>query len=167
MNATNLIEDLRLLSPPDRGWWLAVAAVLVVGFALGLVWLRAWRRPAVVAAEEPSPAATPGEDVLAELDRLVPLLRPETSRAYGRAAATVLRRFIEVRYALPAPRLATEEFLLAARRAAELPSAHQAGLGRFLEACDRFKFGRYTASADELRHLHTAALDFVLASRVT
>ena len=75
-----------------------------------------------------------------------------------------MRAYIEQRYGLRAPRLATEEFLRAASQAPELPPEHRPSLGRFLEHCDLFKFGRYQASASELGELHAAAIRFVMAS---
>jgi hypothetical protein len=164
MTETNLIEDLRLLSPPDLRWLLAVLAAAV----LALVGLGLWRRLARRAALPGPPTvagAPPWETALAALERLSPLLRPESSRDYGMAATTVLRGYIEDRYGLHAPRLATEEFLVTAAGSGALPASHRASLGRFLSGCDLFKFGRFTGTPEELRALHAAAVDFVLASR--
>lgn len=165
MIETNLIEDLRLLAPPDSRW--AVAAMLAALGALALVLIRRRLRrwPAVIPTARAAAAPPPWETALAELERLAPLLRPEASRDYALAATAILRGYIEARYGLRAPRLATAEFLGLAGRAAELPTAHRAGLARFLACGDLFKFGRYTATGAELRQLHAAAVDFVLASR--
>lgn len=165
MNTTNLIEDLRRLSPPEYGWLVAAGWAVLACVAGWFVWRRRRLRPAVLSAVPVHAEPSPWELALAELERLLPLLQPETSRAYGVAAAAVLRRYLEGRYLLPVPRLATEEFLLVARHAAELAHAQREILGRFLGACDRFKFGRYTASAAELRELHTAVVGFVMTSR--
>ena len=93
------------------------------------------------------------------------MLCAEHSREYGIQSTGVLRCYIEARYLLPAPRLATEEFLIEAGKSPALPADHRASLGRFLELCDLCKFGRAVASAEELRQLHAAAVAFVLASR--
>ncbi len=162
MSDTNLIEDLRLLAPPSYGWVVGVVLSLVAASAVFLV-LRAIRRPATAVAA--ASGAEPWALALAALERLAPLLRPERSRDYGIQATGILRRYIESRYDLLAPRLATEEFLVAAGSSADLPPEHRTSLGRFLELCDLFKFGRYRASAEELRQLHAAAEAFVLASR--
>lgn len=164
MTETNLIEDLRLLSPPDLRWlvWLALVALGATA-ALG-IWRRLARRPAPPDRGGAS-ETTPWEDALAALERLAPLLRPEASRDYGMEATGVLRRYIECRYGLHAPRLATEEFLAAAAGSEALPRVHRESLGRFLGGCDLFKFGRFTGTPEELRGLHAAAVDFVLASR--
>lgn len=164
MTDTNLIEDLRLLAPPSYGWLLAVGIALVVLAVLVLL-RRALRgragRTAITSGILPDPAA----DTLAELERLTRLLRSECSREYGIRSTAVLRGYIEVRYGLSAPKLATEEFLLAARHSSLLPVEHQTSLGAYLERCDLFKFGRYLATADELHQLHAAAVAFVLCSR--
>jgi hypothetical protein len=165
MNPTNLIEDLRRLSPPDHGGLLAAGLVVLALLALGYLARRRRLRPAATPPRGGTSAPSAWELALAELERLAPLLQPETSRAYGLAAAAVLRRYLEGRYAWPAPRLATEEFLAVVRSAPSLGPAQQETLGRFLAACDRFKFGRYTASMSELRELQAAVLALVLASR--
>lgn len=162
MNDTNLIEDLRLLSPPNYGWVLIVALVVAI-VLLAILISRALRRPAQTALATAGPE--PWTIALEALERLAPLLCTERSRAYGIAATGVLRSYIETRYGWHAPRLATEEFLVAAGASPALPAEHRASLGRFLELCDLFKFGRYVASADELQQLHAAAVAFVLASR--
>lgn len=165
MTDTNLIEDLRLLSPPDYSW-LGLGALLAVLVLLAVVVMRASRRTR--AAAVPVNAHVEAWNLaLAALERLTPLLRPEHSRDYAIQATGILRCYIETRYGLLAPRLATEEFLRAARFSVELPRDHQGSLGIFLEWCDLFKFGRYQAPADELQKLHTSAEAFLLASRPT
>jgi NAD(P)-dependent dehydrogenase (short-subunit alcohol dehydrogenase family) len=162
MNDTNLIEDLRLLAPPSYGWVAPVVGAVVI-VVLAMLISRAFRRSARVAVAVAGPA--PWTAALAALEHLTPLLRAERSRDYGIEATGVLRGYIETRYGLHAPKLATEEFLAAAGTSPLLPAEHRASLGRFLELCDLFKFGRYVAAADELQQLHAAAVAFVLASR--
>ena len=162
MSDPNLIEDLRLLAPPGYAWLVALALALMLVASAILLW-RARRRPA---AAIPGRGGPPSWDLaLAALERLTPLLSPQHSREYGIESTAILRCYIETRYGLHAPRLATEEFLVAARDSSALPGEHRASLDRFLALCDLFKFGRYQASADELQQLHAAAVAFVLASR--
>jgi len=163
MNTTNLIEDLRLLSPPDYAVWRAVA-VLVVAVAGAFLLIRLRRSPNdAVVPDNRGPAAW--DLALAELERLTPLLQREHARDYAIASTRILRRYIEERYALRAPKLATEEFLSMCVDSPAIPQPHQASLKRYLEFCDLLKFGRFVAATSELVALHEAAVNFVLASR--
>ena len=163
MNSTNLIEDLRLLSPPNYGGWLAlgIAGILTLGF---FVFVRRRLHRAAVDAIAP-PGADLWDVALAELERLTSLLNREHSRDYAIQSTGILRRYIEARYALRAPTLATEEFLVMAGGSPALPADHRVSLREFLELCDLLKFGRYLASATELGPLHATAVAFVIASR--
>ena len=163
MNTTNLIEDLRLLSPPNYGGWLAlgIAGVLAFGF---FIFVRRRLRRAVTDVTESSRLEL-WDVALAELERLTPLLNREHSRDYAIQSTGILRRYIEARYTLRAPTLATEEFLVMAGESPTLPADHRASLRELLELCDLLKFGRYLASTAELEPLHAAAVAFVLASR--
>jgi hypothetical protein len=163
MMETNLIEDLRRLSPPGVSWWIGLALVAGVTAA---AW-RLLRRPkgrAGPGAANP-PAADVWGETLRELERLLPLLRPDRSRAYGMASTALLRRYLEHRYAIHAPLLATEEFLAAARQSPALPTSHRQTLGEYLRLCDLLKFGRAVAETAELHQLHSAAVEFVTVSR--
>jgi len=164
MNETNLIEDLRLLAPPQNGWVFGLIAALLGGSALAWVLWRRSRRP-IQPAPSPRGDSAAWETALAALEGLASLLDPDRSRDYGIAATTILRRFLESRYQLHAPRLTTAEFLAAARASPALPATHQTALERFLEPCDLCKFGRYRATLEELQQLHAAAVAFVLESR--
>lgn len=166
MNATNLIEDLRLLSPPDYRWVVALGLGFVALGASVWWWRRLHHSGGAPLAPTQSPGRPPWETALEALERLTPLLRPATSREYAIEATAVLRRYLEERYGLHAPRLATEEFLVAATRDPRLPSGPREGLDHLLRLSDLLKFGRYSASADELGELHAASLAFVMASRL-
>ncbi|MBM3878891.1 MAG: hypothetical protein FJ387_04120 [Verrucomicrobia bacterium] len=167
MTETQLIEDLRLLAPPSYRWLILPLAAVVTALAvvLGQRLRRRHRERPPSQASAASAGLAPWELALTELERLTPLLRLEHSRDYGIAATGVLRRYLEGRYALHAPRLTTEDFLRLAAASTALPLNHRDSLVRFLRLCDLFKFGRYVASAAELSQLHTAAVAFVLASR--
>lgn len=160
---TNLIEDLRVLTPPDYGWLVLVALACVALLILGLCFRRRQARALGRAAAGSAPG--PWDVALAELERLTPLLQPERSRDYGIESTAILRRYVEARYDLHAPLLTTEEFLVTAGQSPVLPAEHRAHLGHFLGLCDLFKFGRYVASSEELHELHTAAVTFVIRSR--
>ncbi len=101
------------------------------------------------------------EDALAELQKLLAMISVQNSRAYGIAVSGVIRRYIERRFAISAPRRSTEEFLLEAKSSARLDERHQKHLGQFLGYCDFLKFARATASVPELQQIHDAAVRFV------
>jgi hypothetical protein len=163
MTETNLIEDLRLLSPPSHAWLLWLLAVLA-GVGLLIVWATRRRHTALrVVAPDLSLAAW--EAALRDLERLAPWLVSERSRDYGIASTQVLRGFVEWRFGVRAPRLATEEFLAEASRHDALPVAQRGGLERYLRLCDLLKFARTRAECAELRELHQAAVEFVMASK--
>jgi hypothetical protein len=163
MNSTNLIEDLRLLSPPAHGGWLALAVAGVLVCSLFLVLRRARHSAADIAFQAAGPE--PWKLAIADLERLAHLLNGEHSRRYAIQSTGILRRYIETRYSLRALRLATEEFLVLAKDSTALPSDHRGSLSRFLTMCDLLKFGHYLATPEELEALHAAAVGFVLASR--
>lgn len=162
MPATNLIEDLRLLTPPSYAWLVWTALGLAAIVLAGWLWRKFGPRAAAPASE---PAPDPWEETIRELERLLPLLRPDQSRAYAIASTNLLRRYLERRFGLHAPRLATEEFLLAAGHSPALPEPHRARLGEYLRLCDWLKFGRAVAETAELVQLHEAAVAFVSASK--
>lgn len=160
---TNLIEDLRLLRPPDYSWllWAAVAVGLI---AWGL-WFWFHRKAPGGSGNSAESGAEYWDEAMRGLERLAALLRPEESRAYGIRSTAVLRRYIERRFGLHAPFQATEEFLVAAGGSSLLPAADRERLAGFLRWCDLLKFGRAVADAEELGKLHAAAVEFVVGSR--
>ncbi len=163
MTETNLIEDLRRLSPPDYSWLEAILFLVLFGAGLYAVtrFLRRRRE-----AELPVLAGTAlWDSALEQLEALTHLLASEHSREYGIRSTEILRGYVEARYTLRAPTLATEEFLASAMSSSALPREHRVSLGHFLELCDLLKFARHMGSADELRQLHAAAVAFIVASR--
>jgi hypothetical protein len=158
---TNIIDDLRLLEAPQPLTllqWLAIAGVLLA-VAGAILWLRARARR----GSPPSPAVIQAaqEDALAELQKLRGQMTRENSRAYAIAVSGVVRRYLERRFGLLAPRRSTEEFLAEARASGRLDESHQRNLSDFLAACDFLKFARAIADAPELEQIHTTAVRFV------
>ena len=105
------------------------------------------------------------EDALAELERLFALIDREESRPYAMESSAIIRRYVEARFELSAPRRSTEEFLSEAQSSPKLQTAHQALLGEFLRICDLLKFARTFADRSELTGLHEAAVRFVKETR--
>ncbi len=73
----------------------------------------------------------------------------------------VVRRYLELRFHLHAPRQTTAEFLAAMQQAPQLGPGQQELLREFLQRCDLAKFARATLSVEECRELAEAARTFV------
>ena len=162
----DLIDDLRLLDPPTP-WQVNFWLLAALGLAAALAWwlFRRWRaqRAAQAAALVVGQAH---ENALAELARLFALIETEQSRPYGIESSAIIRRYIEARFGLAAPLLATEEFLVAAQDSPRMSPDAQVLLGDFLQWCDLLKFARTLADRAELEQLHAAAVKFVEQSAV-
>ncbi|MCE9580697.1 MAG: hypothetical protein K8W52_46680 [Deltaproteobacteria bacterium] len=79
--------------------------------------------------------------------------------------SAIVRRYLEDRFAVRAPELTTEEFLREAGRSPELADEQRAGLGEFLERCDRVKFAGWRPGADESLAILAVARAFVDQTR--
>jgi hypothetical protein len=161
--ATNLIDDLRILEAPRPWYHWAVAGILIV-LACGLVWFL--KRRAAKASQDPATISVHAhEDALAALDKARALLSSANSRAYAMEVSGIVRRYIENRFDIRAPRRSTEEFLEEAKVSAKLESKYQTLLQEFLKGCDFLKFARGIAETPELEKLHQAAVRFVSETR--
>ena len=162
--STNIIDDLRFLEPWSIPPWLLalIALVVVAGIALMIRQRNSARRAAVGTGT----AAHAHEDALAELEKARALMSPENSRPYGIEVSGIVRRYIERRFGIVAPRRSTEEFLTEAAASAKLESPHRQLLAEFLGTCDFLKFARARAELKELEAQHQAAVKFVTETRV-
>lgn len=158
---TNILDDLRLLEAPSPfAVWNGLAVFFAVVLAAGLIlWFRQWAR------SRPQPAAasaeTAQEDALAELEKLRALITVQNSRIYAIGVSGVVRRYIERRFGLVAPRRSTEEFLMEAQASVKLDERHRRHLAEFLGACDFLKFARAFAELQELDQIHQTAARFI------
>ncbi len=162
-----LIDDLRLLEPPEPfrvPLWAIAAALLAIA---AVWWFLRRRRQTRGARIQAKAVAQAHEDALAELERLFALVDREESQPYATASSAVIRRYIETRFSLSAPRRSTEEFLAEAQQSPRLDPPQQAALGEFLRICDLLKFARTFADRGELTALHEAAVRFVKETRQT
>jgi hypothetical protein len=160
-----LIDDLRLLEPPEPfriHVWQILAALVVLA---GVWWFVRMRRRTLGARMQARAMEQAHDDALAELERLFALIDREESRPYAMESSAIIRRYIETRFELSAPRRSTEEFLTEAQSSPKLQAAHQSLLGEFLRICDLLKFARTLADRSELKELHEAAVRFVKETR--
>jgi hypothetical protein len=147
------LKELRDIAPPEAvppaeplPLWLPATLVGLAGvllFLAGREWAR--RRPRRKFAESPQVWA------LGELDRLDALALPAAGAVerYHTLLSDVIRRYLELRFQLHAPRQTTAEFLEALRRSSVLPPPHQELLRDFLQRCDLAKFARAALSPEE------------------
>lgn len=161
MTYTNIIDDLQLLEPPGPlpVWLQVVMGLVALGLAVYLVWRRVHLKKPGQVTEVMARQAM--ENALEELEKAHRQLSRENARPYAICVSGIVRRYIERRFNIHAPRRSTEEFLAEARLAPELGAAHQEKLGHFLKCCDFLKFARGTAEVEELELLHKAAVIFV------
>ena len=157
-------EALAELKGPwlERHWpWLVAGVVVLTVAAAGFV---AWLRRA-----EERARVTAYDRAMARLDRLRRTGLPEASAVDGWYVelSDIVRRYIEERFAVRAPELTTEEFLLEAGRSADLKQPHRELLSDFLARCDRVKFARYSPEADESRDALAVAERFLSETRET
>jgi hypothetical protein len=142
-------EELRDIAPPvDVPFWnletRLMAGVAAVALAV-LVWslVRRWQR-------RPRPAVAPPDPLKVALAALLRLDGEEgrtlADRDFAAAVAEVLRRFLEARHQLAAPRQTTEEFLEMAERSNRFPQTVREQLHHFLRRCDELKFARADAT---------------------
>ncbi len=136
-------------------WWPALLALALL--AGGGAWaFAAWQRRAVERVR-----LTAHERAMRRLQALATRGFPHADEAGGWYVelSDIVRRYIEDRYAVRAPELTTEEFLVEAGRAFSGP--HRDLLGAFLERCDRVKFARYSPRQQESRDAWSAAGQFL------
>ena len=158
---TELIDDLRLLEPPQpfRLPYGIILAVLAAVVLIGWIIRARCAKNAAQASEDALRQAH--ADALAELERLFALIDSEQSRPYAIESSAIIRRYIEVRFDLAAPKRSTEEFLAEAQHSPKLAPEYQTLLADFLQCCDLLKFARTFADRNELVQLHDAAIHFV------
>lgn len=161
---TELIDDLRLLSPPEPfhlpSWtvFASLVAVVLIG------WIIRARRVKNTAQAAEDALLKAHADALMELERLFALIDTEQSRPYAIESSAIIRRYIEARFDLDAPTRSTEEFLAEAQQSPKLAPEDQTRLADFLQCCDLLKFARTLADRNELVKLHDSAIRFVKGS---
>jgi hypothetical protein len=165
-------SQARDITPPEdipeaKSPWKAVliwtgVAFLVLGAILGALELKRRLSP-------PRPELAPHEWALRELDRLEALGLPEHGQAerFHTFVSDAIRRYLELRYQLRAPRQTTAEFLEAMRQAPQLSADQRMLLRDFLERCDLAKFARAEYSTAECKATATMARNFVEQTKPT
>jgi hypothetical protein len=158
--ATDIIEDLSMVTPKDEWWWVwpavwVLAFLLVAGFFL---W-RSYRRKQLPFQQHPPvPAHVTAKERLAAIHHLIAEGR---FREFVIEVSRVLRCYIEDRFALRAPHLSTEEFLYEAEQSDSLTLAYQELLEDFLSQCDLVKFALGGMDLAQVEQLYRTTEHFI------
>ncbi len=151
-------QDRRLMI--IRG--VATAAATLLALWLCFVFVRRyWRR-----AHQVIPP-TPYQQALAELATLEQknLLTAGDFDGYYTGISTILRKYLEARFDLRAPKLTTEEFLSLLGKNPELLGEFRLLLKDFLTACDQVKFAAQIPGSEEASKLTTTFVGFLEATK--
>jgi hypothetical protein len=157
--------DVRDIKPPEEppiDWrpWYVAAAVLAALVALALVLGRVRGRARARQVAPPRPAFELALDELARL-RARGLVEAGAMKEYYSALSTIVRTYLERRFAVRAPEMTTEEFLLTSARDTRLRGAHRALLAEFLTESDLVKFARHRPAPADGERAFAAATRFV------
>jgi hypothetical protein len=153
--------------PEVKSPWIGVlrwSGAALVALAAVLMYLE-WRRRHAKA----TPALPPHEWAVQELARLESMGLPQHGQAerFHTLASDTIRRYLELRFQLRAPRQTTAEFLEAMREAPQLDAGQRALLRDFLERCDLAKFARAEYSVEECKGTADMARTFVDQTKPT
>ena len=152
------LEQLTGVAPPadfipKRPSQLLLQGILIgLGILAGLVaagMFAAWR---LRVAHAPGPPPPPWEVARQRLKALAGRQLPEQGRfeAFYIDLSSILRYYLEDRFAVHAPEQTTQELLEAVATGDTLTEPQQEQLAKFMRHCDRVKFARYKPSAVEM-----------------
>jgi hypothetical protein len=148
--------------PPDITWVIILAVSILIagaGAAVLIVRLRSRKK-------ELFTIATISAHKLAyrQLELLVKedfISRSEFKLFYINIS-TILRHYIENRFALHAPEQTTEEFLSDLQKSPLLPEALKSILKSFLHHCDLVKFAKHVPETEDIQKTFDTCRDFIL-----
>lgn len=140
------------------GFWAALAAFLALTLLALIYFLRHRKR-----TERTAPAASAWEVAYARLRELDAKNWPALAKfqPYYVELSSILRHYIEDRYALHAPEMTTPEFLAEASRNGQFSADHQELLAHFLRHCDRVKFAQFRPTTGDMERSFAEVLRFV------
>ncbi len=160
MNDDEIIENLRMVAPPNPYAWVWVVGFLLLALLLaaGAWWYYVRARKSALAG---IPGIPPERTALESLARIRHLIEEGKHREFVIEVSGILRFYIEGRFGLTAPRLSTEEFLHLARDSEELGPERREMLADFLRKCDRVKFALAGMAKEGMEDLYASAEQFV------
>ncbi len=137
----------------------AVAILALVLLALLIYFLKRRKKP------QP-PALAPWDKALIELAEARQLLSGGQNLLYMDVAAQILRRYIELRFALRSTRQTTREFFAGLKDADHAPLVeHRAALRACLEQADMAKFAHLVADERHMLQMEEAVRTFITGTR--
>lgn len=146
---------------PWWAWALGAAALLA---AASPFLLRLYRSAVAQRRQE-----TAYEIARSELDALLYAGRPGSDRpsvdSFYVKLSTIVRSYLENRFALRSPELTTEEFLGEMGRSPDLARSHQQMLREFLQHADLVKFAAHLPSGDDIGAQIRSAENFLEETR--
>jgi len=157
------IRDLKGIVSLRSGFaWKALLITLLLALAgLGLY---VWKTGAFPAFKFEAPPPKPAYVIaFQELEKLKAMNLPDKGevKEYYIRLSDITRHYLENRFALRAPEMTTEEFLLLVRGADDLVESHRKLLGDFLSHCDMVKFAKYGPTPLEMLDSFKAAWKLV------
>jgi hypothetical protein len=137
----------------------AIAAALALGLIALLLLYRLLKRRQQ--GKQPAPAAS-WEEALQALAEARRLIAAGQGLTYLERTADILRRYVELRFALPSTRQTTREFLagLGDQGAAPLHAYHH-DLQAVLERADLAKFAHHSGGVDQLEEVENSLRLFI------
>ena len=158
------LGELKDIAPPvDIPFWTPLSVTLAVLDGLVLLGLlvfglRRWfKRPRPL-----PPPPDPVQTALKALDKLAGASGEALSpKEFAAAVAGVIRRFLESKHGLEAPRQTTEEFLESIERSNRFVLPVREQMRVFLGLCDELKFSRVDASDETRKELLKSAFKMV------
>lgn len=149
---------------PNRTWAWAGAGVAAAVLLAAALWLMLRKRAPI----EVEPIRRAAHELAIErLDALIRsgLLEQANFKEFYAGASLILRRYIEDRFGMHAPKQTTDEFLAASKVSLALSREDVAGLENFLRACDEIKFAAGAATRAQAEATAGAVRDFVERTR--
>lgn len=141
-------------------WILGVLGVMV-GVALLARWLGRRKSPE---AARPAPRVPAHEWALAQLDMLAAegLIERGKIQDFYYRINFIVRRYIELRFALMAGEQTSEEFVRDLQRSPTLAPGHKDVLKQFVTACDPVKYAKHQPDGSEIQWVQSTAREFVM-----
>ena len=138
-------------------WLVVLLLVAVLAVAAALVTRYFLLKPRTIL--QYPPPVPPHETAMRRLRELLTRGWIETAQAepFYVELSSIVRQYIEDRFALRAPERTTEEFIREAANSHLLSDTHQQLVSTFLEQSDLVKFARFTPAPDTMRSAFQAA----------